>query len=79
MSLSVSSAKESLEKLQHRVMAVSDWMTGYKLKLNPSKTECLLIRNKLQRENFLHNFPGLILGHKSQITDPSASWCSIRQ
>ena len=37
MSLSVSNAKESLENLQHGVMAVSPWMTGSRLKLNPSK------------------------------------------
>ena len=37
MSPSVSNAKESLEKLQHCVMAVSAWMTGSKLKPNPSK------------------------------------------
>ena len=37
MSLSVSNAKESLENLQHCVMAVSAWMSGSKLKLNPSK------------------------------------------
>ena len=48
VSLSVSNAKESLEKLQHCVMAVSAWMTGAKLKLNPSKTEFLLIGTKLQ-------------------------------
>ena len=28
MSLSVSNAKESLEKLQHRLLGVSGWMTG---------------------------------------------------
>ena len=38
MSLSVSNAKESLEKLQHYLMGVSAWMTGSELKLNPSKT-----------------------------------------
>ena len=47
MSLSVSNAKESLEKLQHCLMGVSAWMTGSKLKLNPSKTEFLLIGTKL--------------------------------
>ena len=36
MSLSVSNAKESLEKLQHCLMGVSAWMTGSKLQLNPS-------------------------------------------
>ena len=35
MSLSVSNAKESLKNLQHYVMALSPWMTGSKLKLNP--------------------------------------------
>ena len=43
MSPSVSTAKESLEKLQHCLMGVSAWMTGSKLKLNPSKTEFLLL------------------------------------
>ena len=56
MSLSVSNAKESLMKLQHCLMGVSVWMTGSKLKLNPSKTEFLLIGTKLQRERFLNNF-----------------------
>ena len=46
MSLSVLNAKESLEKLQHCLMGVSAWMTGSKLKLNPSKTEFLLIGTK---------------------------------
>ena len=50
MSLSVSNAKESREKLKRCVMAVSAWMTGSKLKLNPSKTDSLLIVTKLQRE-----------------------------
>ena len=53
MSLSVSNAKESLEKLQHCLMGVSAWMTGSKLKPNPSKTEFLLSGTKLQREKFL--------------------------
>ena len=70
MSLSVSNAKESLEKLQHCVMAVSAWMSGSKLKLNPSKTDFLLIGTKLQREKILDNSPCLILG---QDTNPSAS------
>ena len=70
MSLSVSNAKKSLEKLQHCLAGVSAWMTGPKLKLNPSKTEFLLIGTKLQREKFLNNFPCLLLG---QDTNPSTS------
>ena len=70
MSLSVPNAKVSLEKLQHCLMGVSAWMTGSKLKLNPSKTEFLLIGTKLEREKFLNNFPCLLLG---QETNPSTS------
>ena len=70
MSLSVSNAKKSLDKLQHCIMGVSAWMTGSKLKLNPRKTEFLLIGTKLQREKFLNNFPCLILGED---INPSAS------
>ena len=51
-------------------MGVSAWMTGSKLKLNPSKTEFLLIGTKFQREKFLNNFPCLLLG---QDTNPSTS------
>ena len=47
MSLSVSNAKESLEKLQHCLMGVSEF---------------LLIGTKLQREKFLNNLPCLLLG-----------------
>ena len=61
MSLSASNPKESLEKLQHCVMAISAWMTGSKRELTPSKTEFVLIRTKLQQEKFLNNFPCLIL------------------
>ena len=70
MSLSVSNAMESLVKLQHCLLGVSAWMTGSKLKLNPSKTEFLLIGTKLQREKFLNYFPFLILGRD---TNPSTS------
>ena len=80
MSLSVTNAKESLEKLQHCLMGVSAWMTGSKLKPNPSNTEFLLIGTKFQREKILNNFPCLLLG---QDTNPSTSakksWCTIRQ
>ena len=70
MSLTVSNAKESLAKLQHCLIGVSAWMTGSKLKLNPSKTEFLLIGTKLQREKVLNYFPYLFLG---QDINPSTS------
>ena len=43
MSLSVSNAKEYLEKLEHCLMGVSAWMTGSKLNVNPVKTNYYLI------------------------------------
>ena len=67
---SVSNAKESLQKLQHCLLDLSAWMTGSKLKPNPSKTEFLLIGTKLQREKFLNDFTCLLLG---QDTNPSTS------
>ena len=53
------------DTLHQCLMGVSAWMTGSKLKLNPRKTEFLLIGTKL-----LHNSPCLILG---QDTNPSSS------
>ena len=70
MSLSVSNAKETLEKLLHCLMAVSAWMTGSNLKLNPSESEFLLIGTKTSPGKKLNNVPCLILG---QDTNPSAS------
>ena len=70
MSLSVSNAKESLEKLQHCLVGMSAWMTGSELKLNPSKTKKFFIGTKLQREKIVNNFPCLLLG---QDTNPSTS------
>ena len=49
---------------------MSAWMTRSKLKLDPSKTEFLLIGTKFLREKFFTNFPCLIPG---QDTNPSAS------
>ena len=71
MSLSVSNAKESLEKLQHCLMGVPVWMTGFEQRLNPSKTLFLLIGAELQRKKKTSNdFTCLLLG---QDTNPSAS------
>ena len=70
MSLSVSNANESLEKLQQCLMVVSAWIIGSKLKLNPNKPLLLLIETKLQHEQIFYNFPCLIPG---QDTNPSAS------
>ena len=69
-SLSFSKSQESIEKLQHCVMTVSAWMTGFKFKLNPSKTLFLLFGTTRQREKCLNNVPCLIL---CEDINPSAS------
>ena len=43
-------ATQSLVELQRCVMSAFDWMTQTKLKLNPSKTEFLLIGCEFQRQ-----------------------------
>ena len=50
-SLSISNAMESLEKLQHCVMAVSTWMTGSELKVNHSKTDFFSLGSSFSDNN----------------------------
>ena len=57
ISLTGDTATESLEMLQSCITGVSAWMAQSKLKLNPSKTEFLLIGSKSQREKFINLFP----------------------
>ena len=73
MSLSVSSATVSLEKLQHCLLGLPAWMTRSKLKLNlliPARQNFFLLGPNFSERKFLHNFPCLILG---QYTNSSAS------
>ena len=51
-------------------MGVSAWITGSKLKINPSNTEFFPIGTKLERDKFLNNFPCLII---DQDTNPFTS------
>ena len=66
--------------INHHLMGVSAWMTGSKLKFNPSKTEFFLIWEQTSTRKKMNNFPCLFLG---QDTNPSTSakksWCTIRQ
>ena len=63
ISLSGSEALESLTDLKPCVTDVFTWMTNSKLKLNPSKTEFIIIGSKQQREKFKDLFPILLLDH----------------
>ena len=70
VSLSTENAELELEKLQNCIADVFAWMTDSKLKLNPGKTEFILIGSKLQRKKFNSIFPISIL---DQETKPSES------
>ncbi len=67
-------AKETTNSLSQLKLCLQDvylWMTQNKLKLNPDKTEFLLIGNKIQREKFSNFFPVNLLDKETTPT-PSA-------
>ena len=60
----------ALNGLQSCLAAVQSWMSTNKLKLNPDKSEFLLIGNKRQWSKYLSTFPIELLGVK---TNPAKS------
>ena len=50
-------------------VSVSDWMIASKLKLNPDKTEFILIGTKAQRDKFNKYFPTKLLDQDVTPTD----------
>ena len=61
---------KALNDLQSCLASVQSWMSTNKLKLNPDKTEFLLIVNEQQRSKYLSMFPIELLGVK---TNPAKS------
>ena len=61
-SLSTIDCQDKLKILQECLKCVQDWMFQSKLKLNPSKTEFIVIGNKNKRNQYISNFPCNILG-----------------
>ena len=57
LSLSKKDPEMSLALVQQCLQDVSDWMIASKLKLNPDKTEFILIGTKSQRDKFKKYFP----------------------
>ena len=47
----------SMEELTECLMSVQEWMVGIKLKLNPEKTEFIIMRQKATRESLAPNSP----------------------
>lgn len=54
----------SLGILNECLASVQEWMLANKLKLNPGKTEFLLIGNKVQRDKFVSLFPFDLMGNE---------------
>jgi len=52
-----------IQTLQNTLTSVQDWMFENKLKLNPDKTEFLLIGNSIQRAKVSHHFPISLMGN----------------
>ena len=61
--LNQSNFTKSFKNLQNCLVSVQNWMFSNKLKLNPDKTEFMLIGNQCHRNKLLDNFPADILGN----------------
>ena len=62
-------ASTVIPELQSCLTAIQKWMAGYKLKLNPDKTEFIVFGPKKKRDSLLKFFPIDILGNKISPTD----------
>ena len=69
LSLSKTDHEMSLSLVQQCLQDVSDWMIASKLKLNPDKTEFILIGIKSQRDKFKKYFPTKLLDQDVTPTD----------
>ena len=70
LSFSSCDSDTSISSLKRCLQAVQDWMYHNRLKLNPDKTEFLLIGNKVQRAKFSDMFPVDLMG---SCVSPSSS------
>lgn len=69
-SFSANDSADSLSNLQACLDSIQKWMLSNKLKLNPDKTEFLLIGHEQQRKKYLSQFPLSLMGVE---TNPSKS------
>ena len=74
ISLTGDTATGSLKMLQSCITGVSAWMAQSKLKLNPSKTEFLLIGSKSQREKFINLFPVVVSDNEINPADSARNF-----
>ena len=69
-SFSANDSADSLSNLQACLDSIQKWMLSNKLKLNPDKTEFLLIGHEQQRKKYMSQFPLSLMGVE---TNPSKS------
>ena len=62
ISLSQSNAQESVSTLSYCLTDILFWMEPSKLKLNPDKTDLIIIGTKQQRNRVINHFPVKLLG-----------------
>ena len=62
ISLSQSNAQESVSTLSDCLNDILFWMESSKLKLNPDKTDLIIIGTKQQRNRVINHFPVKLLG-----------------
>ena len=62
LSFSADDSKDSILRLQRCLVSVQKWMCDNRLKLNPDKTDFLLIGHEHQRKKHLSLFPVPLLG-----------------
>ena len=62
ISLSQSNAQESVSTLSDSLTDILFWMESSKLKLNPNKTDLIIIGTKQQRNRIINHFPVKLLG-----------------
>ena len=63
----------SMEELTECLKSVQEWMDGVKLKLNPEKTEFIIIGQKAIRESLAPNFPVPLKGQSWGFTSRSTA------
>ena len=62
ISLSQSNVQESLSTLSDCLTDILSWMESSKLKLNPDKTDLIIIGTEQQRNKVINHFPVKLLG-----------------
>ena len=63
-SFTTSNCNSNLTNLQNSLLSAQNWMYSNKLKLNPDKTEFMLIGSKRHRQKFDSKFPLNLIGSK---------------